>query len=178
MVMEEDRSISGIIILVDDTLAALGDIAARLRDLYTPAIVGVTGSTGKTTVKEFCAAILSLEGPCLKTKQNYNNLIGVPMSLFTLNDHHEFAVIEMGTNRFGEIDRLSQITRPAVSVLTNINPVHLEGLRSISGIIKEKQTIFKNTQTGGTAVIGPSPGAHESCCHPQQSLRDNVLDFQ
>ena len=155
MVMDEDRRIPGVIILVDDTLAALGDIAARLRDLYTPAIVGVTGSTGKTTVKEFCAAILSLEGPCLKTKQNYNNLIGVPMSLFTLDDHHEFAVIEMGTNRFGEIDRLSQITRPAVSVLTNINPVHLDGLRSISGIIKEKQTIFKNTQAGGTAVIDP-----------------------
>jgi UDP-N-acetylmuramoyl-tripeptide--D-alanyl-D-alanine ligase len=155
VVMDEEQRFSGLIILVDDTLAALGDIAARLRDQYTPAIVGVTGSTGKTTVKEFCAAILSLQGPCLKTSQNYNNLIGVPLSLFALNDQHEFAVIEMGTNRFGEIDRLSAITRPTVSVLTNINPVHLNGLRSISGIIKEKQAIFKNTQAGGTAVIDP-----------------------
>ena len=155
VVMEEDRRFSDVIILVDDTLAALGDIAARLRAQYTPAIVGVTGSTGKTTVKEFCAAILSLQGPCLKTRQNYNNLIGVPLSLFDLNEHHEFAVIEMGTNRFGEIDRLSAITRPTVSVLTNINPVHLNGLRNITGIIKEKQAIFRNTQKYGTAVIDP-----------------------
>jgi len=92
VVMEEDLRFPGIVILVDDTLAALGDIAARLRDRYTPAIVGVTGSTGKTTVKEFCAAILSLQGPCLKTKQNYNNLIGVPLSLFALNEDHECGV--------------------------------------------------------------------------------------
>jgi len=155
VVMEEDTRFPSMIMLVDDTLVALGDIAAWIRNRYSLSIVGITGSTGKTTVKELCSSILSLQGPCLKTMYNFNNLIGVPSSLFELDSNHEFAVIEMGTNRFGEIDRLSTITRPTVSILTNINPVHLNGLRNISGIIKEKQTIFKNTIPSGTAVLDP-----------------------
>jgi len=155
VVMEDTPRLPSVIISVEDTLQALGDIAAHVRGLYDTAIVGVTGSTGKTTVKEFCASILSLQGNCLKTEKNYNNLIGVPMSLLNLSREHEFAVIEMGTNRFGEIDRLSAITHPQVSIITNINPVHLNGLRSISGIMKEKQSIFKNTARCGTAVINP-----------------------
>lgn len=157
VVVMEDTPKNGIVIIsVEDTLQALGDIAAGVRNQCDTAIVGVTGSTGKTTVKEFCASILSLQGTCLKTDKNYNNLIGVPMALLSLNEDHEFAVIEMGTNRFGEIDRLSFITRPQVSIITNINPVHLNGLRSISGIIKEKQAIFRNTAKFGMAVINPS----------------------
>ncbi|HHO76146.1 MAG TPA: UDP-N-acetylmuramoyl-tripeptide--D-alanyl-D-alanine ligase [Deltaproteobacteria bacterium] len=155
VVMDEEIRFPGMIIFADDTLVALGDIAAFIRNRYSPSIVGITGSTGKTTVKEFCASILSLQGPCLKTMNNFNNLIGVPLSLIELGNHHEFAVIEMGTNRFGEIDRLSTITRPTVSVLTNINPVHLKGLRTISGIIREKQSVFKNTTIPGTAVLNP-----------------------
>lgn len=155
VVMDDNRRFPGTVIHVDDTLAALGDIAACVRNRHALSIVGVTGSTGKTTVKEFCASILALEAPCLKTQENYNNLVGVPMTLLELTPEHKFAVIEMGTNRFGEINRLSSITRPTVSVLTNINPVHLKGLRSISGIIREKQTIFKNTDLAGTAVINP-----------------------
>ena len=156
VVMEDIPRNGTVIISVEDTLQALGDIAAGVRNWYDTAIVGVTGSTGKTTVKEFCASILSLQGPCLKTEKNYNNLIGVPLALLELGPAYEFAVIEMGTNRFGEIDRLSFITRPQVSIITNINPVHLNGLRSISGIIKEKQAIFRNTAKCGTAVINPS----------------------
>ena len=144
VVADEEKRDGVVTILVDDTLVALGDIAACLRNQHSLAVVGITGSTGKTTAKELCASILSQQGNCLKTHQNFNNLIGVPLSLLQLTHEHEFAVIEMGTNRFGEIDRLSAITRPSVSVLTNINPVHLNGLRSISGIIKEKQAIFKN----------------------------------
>lgn len=157
VVVMEDIPRGGIVIIsVDDTLQALGDIAAGVRNWYDTAIVGVTGSTGKTTVKEFCASILSLQGPCLKTEKNYNNLVGVPLSLLSLGPQYEFAVIEMGTNRFGEIDRLSFITRPQVSIVTNINPVHLNGLRSISGIIREKQAIFRNTARCGMAVINPN----------------------
>lgn len=156
VVMEETPRHPCVIISVDDTLQALGDIAAHWRNQYSLGVVGVTGSTGKTTVKEFCASILSLQGRCLKTEKNYNNLIGVPLSLLKLNPGYEFAVIEMGTNRFGEIDRLSFITRPVVSIITNINPVHLNGLRNISGIIREKQAIFRNTVKYGTAVINPS----------------------
>jgi UDP-N-acetylmuramoyl-tripeptide--D-alanyl-D-alanine ligase len=155
VVMEEVPRTDGVIISVEDSLQALGDIAAGVRGLNESAIVGVTGSTGKTTVKELCASILSLQGPCLKTEKNYNNLVGVPLTLLKMEPSHEFAVIEMGTNRFGEIDRLSFITRPLVSIITNINPVHLNGLRSISGIIREKQAIFRNTARCGTAVINP-----------------------
>ncbi|HPI92795.1 MAG TPA: UDP-N-acetylmuramoyl-tripeptide--D-alanyl-D-alanine ligase [Deltaproteobacteria bacterium] len=156
VVMEDVPRNGAVIITVEDTTQALGDIAAGVRNRYGTAIVGVTGSTGKTTVKEFCASILSLQGSCLKTEKNYNNLIGVPLALMELGPEYEFAVIEMGTNRFGEIDRLSSITRPQVSIITNINPVHLNGLRSISGIIREKQAIFRNTTKCGMAVINPS----------------------
>ncbi len=155
IVMKEGVLGTGTVVSVEDTLAALGDIAGYFRRRFSPLIVGVTGSTGKTTVKELCASILSTDGECLKTDKNYNNLIGVPLCLLTLNDSHKYAVIEMGTNRFGEIDRLSTITRPTVSILTNINPVHLSGLRSISGIVKEKQAIFRNTMKDGFAVINP-----------------------
>jgi UDP-N-acetylmuramoyl-tripeptide--D-alanyl-D-alanine ligase len=156
VVMEDTPRHDTVIISVEDTLQALGDIAGGVRNQFDTAIVGVTGSTGKTTVKEICSSILSLQGKCLKTEKNYNNLIGVPTSLFNLGKDYEFAVIEMGTNRFGEIDRLASIVRPQVSIITNINPVHLNGLRSISGIIKEKQAIFKNTAKCGIAVINPS----------------------
>ncbi len=155
VVMKEGVRGKGTVISVEDTLGALGDIAAYVRNQFNPIIVGITGSTGKTTIKELCASILSLDGTCLKTEKNYNNLIGVPMCLLGLGEEHKYAVIEMGTNRFGEIDRLSSITRPKVSILSNINPVHLSGLRSISGIIKEKQAIFKNTEPSGIAVINP-----------------------
>jgi len=156
VVMEDVPRNGTVMISVEDTMQALGDIAHGVRNQFDTTIIGVTGSTGKTTVKELCASILSLQGPCLKTEKNYNNLIGVPMSLLSIGPEYEFAVIEMGTNRFGEIDRLSFITRPQVSIITNINPVHLNGLRSISGIIKEKQAIFRNTAKCGMAVINPS----------------------
>jgi len=143
------------LIAVKDTLVALGDIAAYTRKRYELPVVGITGSTGKTTVKELCASILSAQGVCLKTERNYNNLIGVPLTLIKLNSIHQFAVIEMGTNSQGEIDRLSSIVRPTVSVMTNINPAHLNGLLNIPGIIREKQAIFANTLAGGAAIINP-----------------------
>ena len=155
VVMRDGFRGPGTIISVEDTLAALGDIAAYVRNHYHPVAVGITGSAGKTTTKELCASILTLEGICLKTEKNYNNLIGVPMSVLGLSDEHRFAVIEMGTNRFGEIDRLASIVRPRASILTNINPVHLSGFRSISGVIREKQAIFSHTAQDGFAVIDP-----------------------
>ncbi|MEA2101632.1 MAG: UDP-N-acetylmuramoyl-tripeptide--D-alanyl-D-alanine ligase [Thermodesulfobacteriota bacterium] len=146
------------IIRVRDTLCALGDIAGYVRKKINPKVVGITGSTGKTTVKELCYSILRLEGECLKTQKNYNNLIGLPLSLLRLQPGHRFAVIEMGTSRIGEIDRLSAIACPDISVLTNINPVHLNGLGSMEGIIREKQAIFQNTSKNGIAVINPDQG--------------------
>jgi len=142
------------IIQVEDTLAALGALAAYNRRLYDAKITGITGSAGKTTVKEMIASILALAGNVLKTQKNYNNLIGVPMRLLDLRDEHDFAVIEMGTNSPGEIRRLAGMTMPDVSVLTGIVPAHLKGLGSMEGIISEKQSIFEYTT--GTAVYDPN----------------------
>jgi UDP-N-acetylmuramoyl-tripeptide--D-alanyl-D-alanine ligase len=142
------------LIQVEDTLAALGALAAYNRRSCNAKFVGITGSAGKTTAKEMIASILTLKGNVLKTQKNYNNLIGVPMRLFDLKDEHDFAVIEMGTNSPGEIRRLASMTMPDVSVLTGIVPAHLKGLGSMEGIISEKQSIFD--YTSGTAVYDPN----------------------
>ncbi|MFY9398951.1 MAG: UDP-N-acetylmuramoyl-tripeptide--D-alanyl-D-alanine ligase [Desulfomonilia bacterium] len=155
VVMREGLTAPGPLFVVSDTLKALGDIAGFVRSRYDPAIAGITGSTGKTTTKELCASILSLAGPCLKTEKNFNNLIGVPLSLLKLTGDHAFAAIEMGTNSPGEIARLASLVRPRASILTNICPVHLSGLGSISGIVREKQAIFEHTEPGGIAVLDP-----------------------
>ena len=141
------------VVLVDDTLKALGALAGDFRRRFEVKIVGITGSTGKTIVKELVASILALKGTTLKTQKNYNNLIGVPLRLFELKPEHKFAVVEMGTNHPGEIERLSAMTMPMVSILTNITPAHLNGLGSIDGIIAEKQSIFLNTMR--VAIINP-----------------------
>lgn len=155
VVMREGLTAPGPLVVVSDTLRALGDIAGLVRSRYDPVIAGITGSTGKTTTKELCASILSLTGPCLKTEKNFNNLIGVPLSLLGLTGDHAFAAIEMGTNSPGEIARLASLVRPRASILTNICPVHLSGLGSISGIVREKQAIFEHTEPGGIAVLDP-----------------------
>jgi len=141
------------VIQVADTLVALGDIAGGYRRRFATRVIGITGSTGKTTVKEMVAAIMSLAGPTLKTQKNYNNLIGVPMRLLDLKPEHAYAVIEMGTNFPGEIARLTAMAAPEVSVLTNITPSHLNGLGTIGGVIAEKQSIF--TGTSRAAVYNP-----------------------
>ncbi|MCD6280588.1 MAG: UDP-N-acetylmuramoyl-tripeptide--D-alanyl-D-alanine ligase [Deltaproteobacteria bacterium] len=155
LVMHPSIDYHGTVIVVSNTLTALGDLAQYLRNSFNLPVVGITGSTGKTTVKEFVASILSREGKCLKTEKNFNNLVGVPITLLGLKKEHDFAVIEMGTNRPGEIERLSSIARPNISVITNISPAHLNGLKSIEGIIKEKQAIFRNTIPGGIAILNP-----------------------
>jgi UDP-N-acetylmuramoyl-tripeptide--D-alanyl-D-alanine ligase len=142
------------LILVKDTLAALGDLAAHNRRSYDARVIGITGSAGKTTVKEMIASILGMKGNVLKTQKNFNNLIGVPMRLLDLKDEHDFAVIEMGTNSPGEIGRLARMATPDVSVLTGIVPAHLKGLGSMQGIINEKQAIFDHTSC--TAVYDPN----------------------
>jgi len=115
------------VILVDDTLRALGDIAHWWRSGFSIPIVAVTGSSGKTTTKEMIATVAERCGTVLKSKGNYNNLIGLPLTLLKLNTEHAMAVVEMGTNRKGEIGRLAAIADHDIGVITNIGPAHLEG---------------------------------------------------
>ncbi|MBN2538815.1 MAG: UDP-N-acetylmuramoyl-tripeptide--D-alanyl-D-alanine ligase [Deltaproteobacteria bacterium] len=141
------------VILVDDTLRALGDIANLWRNKFTIPVVAVTGSSGKTTTKEMIATVAGLSGTVLKSKGNYNNLVGLPLSLLELNRGHEKAVVELGTNRRGEIARLTDIANPDVGVITNIGPAHLEGFGSLDGIMMEKGDLFSHMKDSGVAII-------------------------
>jgi len=141
------------IISVDDTLKALGDLARYWRARFQIPVVAITGSSGKTTTKEMAAAIIGREKQLLKNEGNFNNLVGLPMTLFQLNESHEVAVLEMGTNRRGEIARLTEIAGPTVGVITNVGPAHLEGLKSLETIREEKGDLFRVMDNRGTAVI-------------------------
>ena len=140
-------------IVVENTLKALADLASSCRDDFDKPLIGLTGSNGKTTLKEMIAAILSLEGNVLATIGNLNNDIGMPLTLLRLRDKHDFAVIEMGANHFNEIAFLSQIARPDVAVVNNAGSAHLEGFGDIEGVARAKGEIFIGLGTHGVAVI-------------------------
>ncbi len=141
------------VVLVEDTLAALGDLAHYWRKKFPVPVVAVTGSSGKTTTKEMAAAILGLRKNTLSNRGNFNNLVGLPLTLFRLNAEHEAAVLELGTNRPGEIGRLARIAAPDVGVLTNIGTAHLEGFGSREAIRDEKSDLFRNMPQRGVAVM-------------------------
>ncbi|NTV82153.1 MAG: UDP-N-acetylmuramoyl-tripeptide--D-alanyl-D-alanine ligase [Candidatus Aminicenantes bacterium] len=141
------------VISVEDTLTALGDLARSWRARFPIPVIAVTGSSGKTTTKEMAAAILGREKRLLKNEGNLNNLVGLPLTLFQMNEAHEVAVLEMGTNRRGEIARLTEIAGPTVGVITNVGPAHLEGLKSLETIRKEKGDLFRVMNNKGTAII-------------------------
>ncbi len=138
---------------VDDTRQGLGRLAAVWRQHFTLPVAAVTGSNGKTTVKEMLAAILRQRGEVLATRGNLNNDIGVPLTLLRLQERHRYAVIEMGANHAGEIRYLCTLARPDVAVVTNAAAAHLEGFGSIDGVAKAKGEIFSGLQSDGVAVI-------------------------
>ena len=144
---------SPVIIAVPDTLAALGDLAAWWRRRQGPRVVAVTGSSGKTTTKEMTACILERTGRTLKTRGNFNNLIGLPLTLLRLEGGHETAVVEMGMNRPGEIARLTEIADPDVGVITNVGLAHLEGLGDIRGVARAKTELVERISTRGKVVL-------------------------
>jgi UDP-N-acetylmuramoyl-tripeptide--D-alanyl-D-alanine ligase len=146
---------------VPDTLRALGDLAHFRREQYTAKVLAITGSNGKTTTKEMLAAILQraslnrqpLKGRVLKTEGNFNNLVGLPLTLLRLRKRHRAAVVELGTNRPGEIERLAEIAAPDVAIITSVAPAHLEGLNSLAGVAKEKGALFRVMRAEGTIVV-------------------------
>ncbi len=144
---------------VADTRKALGMIARFWRQPFHLPIIAVTGSNGKTTVKEMLKAIFIAQSSAeqvLATQGNLNNDIGVPLTLFNLSTHHRYAVIEMGANHPGEIATLTQIAQPTIAVITQCAPAHLEGFKSIEGVAQAKGEIFSNLATNGIAVINQS----------------------
>lgn len=141
------------VILVPDTLYALGELARFHRRRFGVPVVGIGGSNGKTSTKEMLYAILSLGRRVLKNPGNLNNLIGVPLTLLELTEDHEAAVIEMGINVPGEMARLAEIVGPTVGLLTNIHPAHLEGLGSLDEVLAEKGKLLESLKDDDTAVI-------------------------
>ena len=140
-------------IKVEDTSKAILDIARYYRNKFILPVVGITGSVGKTSTKEMVSAVLSGKFNVHKTEGNFNNEIGLPLTLFKLEDSHQAAVIEMGMNHFEEIHRLSLTASPKISVITNIGTSHIENLGSREGILKAKLEILDGMQTDGTLII-------------------------
>jgi UDP-N-acetylmuramoyl-tripeptide--D-alanyl-D-alanine ligase len=138
---------------VENTLSALGALALFHRRRFDIPVVAVTGSNGKTTTKELVASILETAGPTLKTSGNLNNEVGVPLTLFGLNSSHRAAVVEMGMNHLGEIDRLTAMTEPDAGLITVVQPAHLEGVGTIEGVAQAKTELFFRLKPHQTAVI-------------------------
>lgn len=140
-------------VLVDSTLKALRDLAEWYRGLFKIPVIGVIGSVGKTTAKELIAAVLSREKYVLKTPANLNNEIGVPLTLLSLREEHEAAVVEMGISDFGEMRRLSKMAKPDICVMTTIGYCHLEKLGDLNGVLKAKSEVFEYMKPDSVAIV-------------------------
>lgn len=140
-------------IAVADTTMALGDLAAFIRRRTDVSVVAITGSNGKTTTRGMTADVLSQRFRILTAKENFNNLIGLPLTLLTLSQAHEWAILELGMNRPGEIGRLGDICLPDIGVITNIGPVHLQGFDSIEGVASAKGELLEKIKPEGTVVL-------------------------
>jgi len=162
------------IIGVPDTLKALGDLARRWRRRFDARVTAITGSGGKTTTKEMTHAILSLEGLTLKNEGNFNNLIGLPLSLFLLDESHRYAVLEMGMNRPGEIGRLTEIADPDIGLITNVGRAHLEGVGSVEGVARAKVELLDKMAPRALAILN---GDDRILMHAAAAFRKKPVTF-
>lgn len=144
---------AGPCIVVEDSFTALRKLAKYYRSQLSVRIVGIVGSVGKTTTKEIVASVLSAHYDVLRTEGNFNNEIGVPLTIFRIRDGHEVAVIEMGISDFGEMDRLGDIVCPEIVVFTNIGPCHLEQLGDLDGVFRAKTEVIPHISPKGTLVL-------------------------
>lgn len=140
-------------IVVESCLQTLKEIAEFYREVMQTKIVGITGSVGKTSTKEMLAGVMSEKYHTLKTQGNFNNELGVPLTLFRLREEHELAIVEMGISDFGEMSRLGKIVKPDMCVITNIGQCHLENLGDRDGVLKAKTEIFSYLREGGKAFL-------------------------
>ncbi len=139
---------------VPDTLFALGRLAQKYRSLFNPKTIAITGTNGKTTVKNLIGAILNKKYQVLCTMKNYNSLIGLPLTLFDLSAEEDYLVVEMGTSNPGEIKRLCEIAQPHIGVITNIGAGHLKGLGSLAAVRQEKLSLIRALPEDGFGLVG------------------------
>jgi UDP-N-acetylmuramoyl-tripeptide--D-alanyl-D-alanine ligase len=150
----QDPMKNGIVcVTVNDTIKALGDLAAFHRKRSSAAVVAITGSNGKTSTRKMTAAVVSRRFSTLSTYGNLNNHIGLPLTLLKLDGDHKWAVLELGMNHPGEIKRLGEICSPDIGVITNIGPAHLEGLGSLDAVMHAKGELLEGIKPDGTAVL-------------------------
>ena len=152
-IVEKDIKADGTVIKVENTISSLGKIARSIMRKMCIPVVGITGSVGKTTTRDMTYAVVSSLFNTFKNQGNFNNELGVPLTIFAADEFSDAAVIEMGMDNFGEIDRLSYIVNPSVSIITNIGMSHIECLGSQENIYKAKSEIFKNTKPNGTVIL-------------------------
>ncbi len=179
-----DVSSKVVLIKVPDTLRALGEIALAQRLRFPIPVVGITGSNGKTTTKDLLGAILATEKKILKTYGNYNNEIGLPLTLFQLSPETEVAILEMGMRGNGQIKALAEMARPDIGVITNVGLTHLELLGSIENIAKAKRELIESLPQKGMAVLnGDDPlvrkmAENSSCQASFYGIESAALDYQ
>ena len=142
-----------VVIVVEDTLRALGDLAGWWRHQHDVRVAAITGSVGKTTTKEMTANILELDAPTLKNRGNLNNLVGLPLTVLMMEERHCKAVLEMGMNRPGEIARLTEIADPDIGLITNIAKAHIEGLGDINGVARAKAELLEKISSDGQIIL-------------------------
>ena len=147
------EGVTGPVILVDDVRSAMAKIAGACRDKLDIPVVGITGSSGKTTAKEMCAAVLSQKYNTLKTEKNFNNELGVPLTLFRIGPEHGAAVVELGINHFGEMSRLGAMAKPDIAVYTLIGRSHLEALGDLDGVLRAKGELVEHMPPDGLLIV-------------------------
>lgn len=168
VIVEKDCNLGDRQIVVENTRTALLDLAGYYRSLFNIPVIGVTGSVGKTTTKEMIHAVMSAKYNTLKNEGNLNNEIGVPLTLFRLDERHEAAVIEMGMSDFNEISRMTKAVRPDVAVISNIGVSHIENLGSRESILKAKLEILHGMKADAPVILNGDddmlvtvvPGSH------------------
>lgn len=153
VICEKDCLLGEKQILVESTRQALLDLAGYYRSLFNIPVIGITGSVGKTTTKEMVHCVMSVKYNTLKNEGNLNNEIGVPLTLFRLEESHEAAVIEMGMSGFGEISRMTAAVRPDVAIISNIGVSHIENLGSREGILKAKLEILEGMKADAPLIL-------------------------
>ena len=158
-------------IVVGNTKKALGLLGAAVKQKLGPVTVGITGTCGKTTVKDLTRSILSLAGETLATDGNFNNDIGVPLTLLRLTEKHKYAIVEMGTNHPGEIDYTVNLVKPDVALINNVGYAHLEGFGSLRGVFRAKSEIFNGLNSGGTAVFNHDSEFYGDFLNEQKHFR-------
>ena len=163
--------VEGPVLLVRDVQSALEKISAAYRDTLQIPVIGITGSVGKTTAKEMIASVLSQRFRVLKTEGNFNNQIGVPMTISRIEKEHEVAVVEMGISGFGEMTALAKIAKPTMAVFTVIGHAHLEFLHDLEGVFRAKTELLDFLPADGTVICNGDDALLKTIRCPQRLLR-------